>query len=93
MNKSLDVILERLIDLCHGNIWWSYQTKEKNPAIAEATQAIKNLIQVEINKARLDEVEMVKNNTLSTDLAWGYLGRRIKELKSKEGSKWVHKKS
>ncbi len=38
--EEIDKILEKLIDLCGGNIWWSYQTHEKNPAISEAIQAI-----------------------------------------------------
>lgn len=35
-DKELNEILETLVNLCGGNLWWSYQTQEKNPAIADA---------------------------------------------------------
>ena len=50
-DKELDEILDILIDLCGGNIWWSYQSEEKNPAIGEAKAKIQALLNTAIKEA------------------------------------------
>lgn len=43
-SSSISKILEDLITLCGGSIWWDYKAKEKDPCISAAQQEIEALM-------------------------------------------------